>query len=121
MNLDYLPTKWLKPSYRLYSLTKLVQNTCNAHNFSQLVNEPTRTMYNSVSKSTEMSCIDHTYCNYKHRVSPPSLVVCGTSDHDAVSYTRYSKGPPMPARTIRRRSYKTFDEEAFVADLEALD
>ena len=36
-------------------------------------------------------------------------------------YTRYSKGPPMPARTIRRRSYKTFDEEAFVADLEALD
>ena len=121
MNLDYLPTKWLKPSYRLYSLTKLVQNTCNAHNFSQLVNEPTRTMYNSVSKSTEMSCIDHTYCNYKHRVSPPRVVVCGASDHDAVSYIRYSKGPPMPARTIRRRSYKHFDKEAFVADLSAID
>ena len=121
MNLDYLPSKWLKPNYRLYSLTKMVQNTCNAYNFSQLVNEPTRTMYNSVSKSTEMSCIDHIYCNYKHKASPPRVVVCGASDHDAVSYVRYSKGPPTPARTIRRRSYKQFVEEAFLADLSAVD
>ena len=121
MNLDFLATKWMKPTYRLYSLTKLVQNTCNSHNFSQLVKEPTRAMYNSISKTTEMSCIDHIYCNYKHKVSPPRVVVCGASDHDAVSYIRYSKGPPTPARTVRRRSYKYFEEESFLADLATMD
>ena len=78
-------------------------------------------MYNSISKTKEMSCIDHIYCNYKHKISPPRVVVCGASDHDAVSYIRYSKGPPMPARTIRRRSYKDFVEESFLADLATLD
>ena len=28
MNLDYLPARWLQPSYRLHSLTRLVQNVC---------------------------------------------------------------------------------------------
>ena len=55
MNLDYLPDKWLQQTYRLYSLTKLVQKTCNAYNFSQLVTEPTRTMYNSVTNTTGIS------------------------------------------------------------------
>ena len=121
MNLDYLPDKWLQQTYRLYSLTKLVQNTCNAYNFSQLVTEPTRTMYNSVTNTTGISCIDHVYCNYKYKCSTPTIIVSGTSDHDIVSYRRFSKAPPTPARTIRRRSYKTFVEKDFLADLTAVD
>ena len=119
MNLDFFPTKWLQPSYRLYSLTKLVQNICNSYNFSQLVNEPTRVMYNSVAGSTETSCIDHVYCNYRHKCSVPRVIVSGASDHDMISYTRYSKGPSTPSRTIRRRSYKTFVESDYLADLRA--
>ena len=121
MNLDYLPSRWLKPQYRLFSLTKLVQNVCNAYNFSQLVTSPTRAMYNSVTNETSLSCIDHIYCNFKHRCSPPRVIVFGASDHDVVSYVRYSKGPSVPARTIRRRSFKNFVEEDFLADIRAVD
>ena len=121
MNLDYLPTKWLQSSYRLYSLTKLVQNSCNAYNFSQLVTDPTRIMYNSVAKTVEMSCIDHIYCNAKYKCSTPTITVSGASDHDMIGYIRYSKAPPSPARTIRRRSYKDFIEEDFITDMAAVD
>ena len=121
MNLDYLKEKWLQPTYRLCSLTNLVQNICNANNFTQLVTEPTRTMYNSVTDTTEISCIDHVYCNAKYKCSTPTVIVSGASDHDIVSYTRYSKAPPSPARTIRRRSYKNFVEEDFITDLAVVD
>ena len=121
INLDYLPARWLQPSYRLHSLTRLVQNVCNAHNFSQLVTEPTRLMYNSISNLTEVSCIDHIYCNYKHKCSTPRVIVCGASDHDIISYVRFSKGPPLPGRTMRRRSYKNFVKDDFLADLSTVD
>ena len=119
INLDY--QRWLQPSYRLHSLTRLVQNVCNAYNFSQLVTEPTRLMYNSISMITEVSCIDHIYCNFKHKCSSPRVIVCGASDHDIISYVRYSKGPTLPGRTMRRRSYKNFVKENFLADLAAVD
>ena len=119
MNLDY--SKWLQPSYRLSSLTNLVQDTCNTNNFSQLVSEPTRIMYNSVNATTEISCIDHVYCNSKYKCSTPAVISSGASDHDMVSYIRYSKPPPSPARTIRRRSYKHFNEEDFITDMGAVD
>ena len=49
------------------------------------------------------------------------MIVNGTSDHDIVSYVRYSKAPPTPARVIRRRSYKDFIEEDFITDLAVVD
>ena len=121
MNLDYLKEKWLQPTYRLCSLTRLVQNVCNANDFSQLVSQPTRTMHNSVTGTTEMSCIDHVYCNTRHKCSTPSVKASGASDHDIVSYIRYSKAPPEPSRTIRRRSYKNFIKEDFLTDLAAVN
>ena len=121
MNLDYQSDKWLQPSYRLCSLTRLVQDICNTHNFSQLVTEPTRLMYNSIARTTEISCIDHIYCNSKYKCSKPTVIVSGASDHDIISYTRYSKAPPCPARTIRRRSYKDFIEEDFITDMSVVD
>ena len=121
MNLDSLEGKWLRPDYRLVSLSRLVQNTCNANNFSQLVTEPTRLQYNSVRNVTEISCLDHLYCNFKHRCSKITVTSTGTSDHDMFSYTRLSKEPPIPARTIRKRSYKNFSEEKFLLDLSKVD
>ena len=78
-------------------------------------------MYNSVAKIVEMSCIDHVYCNYKHKCSVPRVIVSGASDHDILSYVRFSKSPPSPARTIRRRSYKNFVEKDFLEELSAVD
>ena len=67
MNIDSLNGKWLDNSYRLVSLGRLVQNFCDLGNFAQLVNEPTRMMFNSVTGITELSCIDHVYTNAKNK------------------------------------------------------
>ena len=117
MNLDSLEGKWLHPDYRLLSLSRLVQNTCNVNNFFQLVSEATRVQYNSVQNVTDISCLDHLYCNVKYRCSNVTVTSAGMSDHDMISYTRLSKEPPTPSRTIRKRSYKNFSEEKFLEDL----
>ena len=121
MNLDSYLGRWLQSDYRLISLSRLVQSTCNASNFSQLVTEPTRLMHNSVAGTTDVSCLDHVYCNAKYKCSNPNVVPFGASDHDLVTYTRYSKEPPVPARTIRKRSYKEFIPSNFIADLSEVD
>ena len=121
MNLDHSPNCWLQSSYRLCSLTRLVENTCDTNNFTQLVKQATRFMYNSVANKTEMSCIDHIYTNAKHKCTLASVLSTGTSDHKLVGFTRYSKDPPVPAQIVQKRSYKDFDEEAFMRDLAVVD
>ena len=69
MNLDALHGNWLKQSYSLYSLAKLVQTACNICSLTQLVNQPTRCQYNSSTGQTSISCIDHVYTNCKARCS----------------------------------------------------
>ena len=114
MNIDMYNGRWLQADYALLPLSRLVQSACNVSNFSQLVTQITRTQYNSVRNVTDMSCIDHVYCNYKHRCSPVTVTTTGASDHDIISYIRYSKAPPSPPRVIRKRSYKSFVKEAFI-------
>ena len=121
MNIDALEGRWLKPEYHLVTLARLVQTACNLGNFTQLVNVPTRFQYNSVKKTTDFSCIDHVYTNCKFRCSSVSVIPFGGSDHDAVGYTRFSKPPPSPARTIRKRSYKNFVQADFICDLSKVD
>ena len=121
MNLDCMNDRWLQPDYNLVSLSRLVQNCCNMNNFSQLVKEPTRLQYNSVQNTTSISCIDHVYTNVKHRCSSVTVTSFGSSDHDMISYNRYSKEPPIPARTIRKRSYKNFVPENYLEDLSRVD
>ena len=65
MNLDSYKGKWLQNTYSLLPLTKLVQNYCDIGDFTQLVTDPTRSMYNSVTNTMEVSCIDHVYTNNK--------------------------------------------------------
>ena len=121
MNLDALEGRWLESDYHLISLSRLVQNACNLSNFSQLVSVPTRFQYNRVRQMTDFSCIDHVYTNAKFRCSGIVVSPFGSSDHDVVGYTRYTKVPPAPARTMRKRSYKTFVEEDFLRDLRTVD
>ena len=121
MNLDCLNGRWLDSTYHLLSLSRMVQDTCNAYNLSQLVKEATRLQYNSVQNRTDISCIDHVYTNAKYRCSGVTITSFGNSDHDLISYTRYSKEPPAPARTIRKRSYKNFVEEKYIEDLAQVD
>ena len=117
MNLDSLEDRWLQPDYNLISLSRIVFNYCNMYNFHQLVKVPTRIQFNSVQNTTSISCIDHIYTNAKYRCSPVRVIPCGTSDHDLISYTRYSKEPKGASKTIRKRSYKNFKLDKFLNDL----
>ena len=121
MNIDMHNERWLESNNPLVSLSKMIQSACTVSNFFQLVSGITRTQYNSVSNMVDMSCIDHVYCNFKHRCSQVSIITNGTSDHDQISYTRYSKDPPSPARIIRKRSYKNFKLAEFMEDLNKVD
>ena len=121
MNLDSLNNKWLQSDYHLLSLSRLVHDCCNMNNFSQLVKEPTRFQFNSVQNTTSISCIDHVYTNIKHRCSSVAVTTFGNSDHDMISYSRFSKEPPVPARTIRKRSYKNFEPDKYIDDLANVD
>ena len=121
MNLDSLKGRWLEPNYSLVGLARMVLECCNTNNFTQMVDKVTRIQYDSIRNKTASSCIDHVYCNAKHRISVVKVVTCGTSDHDAIAYTRFSKEPKPPARTIRKRSYKNFKKDDYLKDVASID
>ena len=116
MNLDCLNGKWLQSSYKLVSLSRLVQNYCNIGSFSQLVTEPTRFMYNSITNTIEEACIDHLYSNATYKLSKPTVLPFGDSDHDMVHFTRLTKYCPTASQTICARSYKHFNATHFLED-----
>ena len=120
-NLDCYKGKWLNGNYCLKPLATMVLDTCNILNLTQIVNQVTRIQYNSVSKEISSSCLDHLYCNAKYRISDVSIISTGASDHDGILYTRYAKEPLPPRRTIRKRSYKNFNEADFIRDVASID
>ena len=93
MNLDSLGGRWLEADYSLVTLSRMVRDCCYLNNFNQLVDKVTRVQFNKVKGETATSCIDHVYSNAKHRISTIQVISCGTSDHDAIAFTRYSKDP----------------------------
>ena len=121
MNIDTLEDRWLQPDYHLAPLSRMIKSVCDTNNFHQLVKDVTRTQYNSVTNTTSLSCIDHIYTNSNFRCSDPVVISFGDSDHDLISYIRYSKNPPEPARTICKRSYKKFKECDFIEDVRNTD
>ena len=121
INVDMYQNKWLDPDYPLLNLSRMIKSTCDVNNFYQLVKQVTRVQWNSVSSSMSMSCIDHVYTNSKHRCSEPSVTSFGGSDHDIISYVRYSKCPPGPSRVIWKRCYKNFDKQTFLEQLSLID
>ena len=121
MNIDVYQDRWLHPDYHLITLSRLVKAACDVNNFHQLVKDITRLQFNSVSNTTAISTIDHIYTNARFRCSDAQVTSFGDSDHDLISYTRYSKNPPVPARIICKRSYKNFDIPAFLSDVAETD
>ena len=121
MNIDIYQDRWLHPNYHLITLSRMMKSMCDVNNFHQLVKSITRLQFNSVTNTTSMSIIDHVYTNARFRCSDVEVTSFGDSDHDIISYTRYSKNPPVPARLICKRSYKNFDSSKFLADIEKID
>ena len=121
MNIDCLEDRWQDSKYSLVTLGRMVIQCCNSNNFSQMVDQVTRVQHNSSKGETATSCIDHVYCNAKYRMSKVKVLPFGGSDHDVIIYTRYSKVPKPPSRTIRKRSYKHFKKEDYIRDVSSID
>ena len=101
MNIDNLKGRWLQFDYALVTLARKVIDCFNTFNFTQVVDKITRVQFNSIRNKTATSCIDHVYCNAKHRISPGNILSFEASDHDAILYTRYSKKPAPPAKEVQ--------------------
>ena len=69
----------------------------------------------------DFSCIDHVYTNSRFRCSEVTVTTFGGSDHNIIGYIRYTKVPPSPARTVKKRSYKNFILEDFLTEIESID
>lgn len=80
---------------------------------SQLITQPTR-----VTNSSS-TLIDHIYTNYEHNLSKAHVAKIGISDHYAIFCNRkinsYCRNHTH--KSIQYRSFKTFDENAFLNDL----
>ena len=111
----------MQSDYNFLHLSRLLKSICDSNNFQQLVKEVTRVQYNSVTSRTALSCLDHIYTNAKYRCSDAVVTSFGDSDHDIVSYTRFSKLPPNPTKVIYKRSFKHFDREAYLEDMKCVD
>ena len=77
---------------------------------SQCVRGPTRHW-----PGQDSSGLDHYYTNKPEKLSPVSTQYCGGSDHVMIFATRYSRSIKTSPRYIRKRCYKNFNSEDFIA------
>ena len=114
-NLDFL--KWTRedlPSndstYRLKSLIELLFNQIIPHGVTQLVTVPTRSWPGQPEAG-----LDHIYSNKPDKLSEVFAEYAGGSDHKLIKVIRYAKSIKKKVRYVRKRSFKNFDSEKFLA------
>ena len=109
--------KWQDESYPHKALAEILQNFLLDCTCSQLVKEFTRSEIvqgNNLSRS----CIDHCYSNTPERLSKPDVIAVGSSDHLGVVFTKFTRSALPKPRNIMKRSYKDFDLESFLNDIQ---
>lgn len=107
---------WLSKTCPLKRRLLVVVNACN---LSQLVNLPTRVSCN-ISGSASSTCIDHIYTNSKELCPKTYSIPVGFSDHNIVAIIRKTKLTKAGPRILFQRSYKSFNETAFINDIKEL-
>ena len=87
------------------------------HNFSQQIDEPTRTT------SDTSTIINHIVTNKSTCVSESGVIHCGISDHDVTLAIRRARLPKIKNQPeiIKVRKYNKFDNEAFRNDLKNMN
>ena len=83
------------------------------HGVSQCVIGPTRHW-----PGQDPSGLDHYFTNKPEKLSPVSTQHCGGSDHMLIFATRYARSIKTSPRYVRKRSYKNFNPEDFVAAIQ---
>ena len=102
-------------SYKLRDLISALFTRILPHGVTQLVSGPTRHFPGQVSTG-----LDHYYSNRPDKISSVQSHHCGGSDHMLICGVRHSKSFKTSPRYIRKRSFKHFDQEAFVSAVQNL-
>ena len=110
---------WLDNNYEKKHLSENVIQFLLEESAVQLVEEYTRSEL--VNNEVQRSCIDHVITNIPNKCSKPEVFSVGNSDHLAVSVKKYTTELRNIPNTIKKRSYKNFNEEAFLNDLKNQD
>ena len=63
------------------------------------------------------SGLDHIYTNVTEKLSQVQVKMCGSSDHKLILATRHAKNIQQNIRYCKKRSYKNFDEDEFLAEV----
>jgi hypothetical protein len=120
MNINHLD--WAVPSNRQSSQTRklkpLIEQLFNRilpHSVSQCVTVATRFM-----RGQPETGIDHFYTNRPDKLSSVQTQFWGGSDHRILFATRYSKVIRKNVRYVKKRSYKNFDSNIFLAEVDKL-
>ena len=108
-NLDYLK---LTDAGQLQPLIDLMLERIYPHGVQQSVQVPTRSW-----PGQQDSCLDHIYTNTPDKLSKAEIKTRGSSDHKLILATRFSKSMKENIRYCKKRSYKNFDEEAFLKEV----
>ena len=85
----------------------------NACNLTQIVELPTRIGMGS-DGTVSGTCIDHIFTNAPLQCTRAISAPVGFSDHNVIAVTRRTKIPKPKAKIILTRSYKNFNEAAFM-------
>ena len=107
MNVDLL----LKPAYGCKLNMQILHNFMRSLDLSQIITEPTRITEQS------KSLIDVILVNNQHRIVDSGVVPLSISDHSLIYCIVKAGVPKATPRTIEYRSYRGFDENAFIQDL----
>ena len=66
------------------------------------------------------SGLDHHWTNYPEKISEVSAITIGKSDHKLISSVRYAKVIQLVQKLVKKRSYKNFNEERFLAEVSVI-
>ena len=120
INLDFL--KWTKtnlpPNDSTVCLKALIEQLFSRifpHGVSQLVKEATR-----VWPGQADSGLDHIYSNKPEKCSEVYLEFSGGSDHKLLKFTRFAKSMKRSVKYVKKRSFKNFKSEVFIAAVRQL-
>ena len=120
MNINHLD--WAVPSNRQSSQTKKLKTLIEQlfqrilpHSVSQCVTVATRYMQGQAGTG-----IDHFYTNRPDKLSSVQAQVWGGSDHRIIFATRYSRVVCRNVRYVKKRAYKKFDYDAFLAEIDQI-
>ena len=103
-------------SYKLRGLISALFTRILPHGVTQLVNGPTRHFPGQVSTG-----LDHYFSNRPDKISSVQSHHCGGSDHMLIMGVRHSKSFQSRPKYIRKRSYKDFDPQAFLKEVQQVN